>query len=467
MFVGREKECALLRSALEADGSAVMVYGKRKIGKTTLINKVVSEREERYVYFECCEDTMQVNISSFTDELVRCGILPVKMTFASFYDVFIYLNSLPYMLTVIIDEYPYLKEMTAGKAVDSEFQNIADNRLSNIHLILSGSHVGMMRDLLEEDNALYGRFSQIIKLGELSYRECEDFYPQLSYYDRLAFYGVFGGSPYVNGFIDPMLPLSENIKRTVLNEDSMLYIYASSMLISGFSKSINAGRILSALGNGKKRYSEIENKLGLEKNGNLSKQLKQLEDMELITHVYPVNKEEDGKKSTYVINDNLLRFYYCFIYGKRSALQMLGPDGFYSANIEKGMDDFLSRRFEETGREYFSFLAKTGKLPGIKNIGTYYYDDPANRKNGEFDIALEYEDSVTIIEAKFLKKPVTLTMLHHEAGQIREIPGIRLREIGFLSASGFEEKENGYIYYSAEDMYKKMEANIKHNRRPL
>ena len=106
-----------------------------------------------------------------------------------------------------------------------------------------------------------------------------------------------------------------------------------------------------------------------------------------------------------------------------------------------------------TGRSFFSLLAREGKLPGIRNIGTYYYDDPVDKKNGEFDIALDYGESVTIVEAEFLKNPMTRTMLHHEAGQIREITNLQLKNIGFLSTNGFEEKESGFLYFQSEDMY--------------
>ena len=453
MFVGREAELAAVDSALSADSGAIMIYGKRKVGKTTLIKQAIFNREEKYVYFECAADTMAANVQRFSEELARCGILPVTLGFSGFTAVFDYLNSLPYKLTVVIDEYPYLKEFTPPKAVDSEFQGIVDNRLGNIHLILSGSHVGMMKDLLDEGNALYGRFSCVIKLRELNYIKCADFYPGLSVYEKLSFYGVFGGSPYTNGFINPEKTLKENIISTILNENSALSFYASHMLISDFAKSTNAERILSSLGNGKKRYSEIEADLRMEKNGNLSKQLKVLEDIDLISHVYPINRQSDSKKSTYSINDNLLRFYYCFVYENRSALQILGPDEFYSAFIENKLGDFLARRFEETGRAFFSELARAGRLHGIRNIGTYYYDDPANRKNGEFDIALDFGNSVTVIEAKFLKCPMTLTMQHHEAGQIHKISDLKLMDTGFLSVNGFEEKEEGFLYFSGEDMF--------------
>ena len=97
--------------------------------------------------------------------------------------------------------------------------------------------------------------------------------------------------------------------------------------------------------------------------------------------------------------------------------------------------------------------AHAGKLKGIRNIGRYYYDDPKRKKNGEFDVVLEFADGYDVYEAKFLKNPMDLTMQHHEAGQIREIPGITVRQIGFISASGFTKTEEGYQYLDGTALY--------------
>ena len=154
-----------------------MVYGKRRVGKTTLIQKALDNCPYQTVYFECLKGTVQENIDSLVDELVRAKILPVALSFSTLQDVFTYLNTLPQKMVVVIDEYPYLKVMNEPTTVDSVFQSIIDNRLGNIELILSGSHIGMMKDLLQEKNALYinsnkptaGRTKAIHRRLELSF----------------------------------------------------------------------------------------------------------------------------------------------------------------------------------------------------------------------------------------------------------------------------------------------------------
>ena len=281
MFIGREKELVLLQQ--DYIGKAVMVYGKRRVGKTTLIQKALDNCPYQTVYFECLKGTVQENIDSLVDELVRAKILPVALSFSTLQDVFTYLNTLPQKMVVVIDEYPYLKVMNEPTTVDSVFQSIIDNRLGNIELILSGSHIGMMKDLLQEKNALYGRFAVTIKLNELNYLDTAKFYPDKTPYDKVAHYAVFGGSPFVNQALRPTATLRENIVSTILNPVSAVYLYASQLLLSDYSVKINAERIFAVIGNGKKRYSEIEDKLDVKKTGNLAKQMKPLRDLEIIS----------------------------------------------------------------------------------------------------------------------------------------------------------------------------------------
>ena len=232
----------------------------------------------------------------------------------------------------------------------------------------------------------------LIKLNELNYLEAAKFYPDKTPDDKAAHYAVFGGSPFVNQALQPTATIRENIISTILNPMSAVYLYASQLLLSDYSVKINAERIFSVIGNGKKRYTEIEDKLDVKKTGNLSKQIKSLIDLEIIARNSPINKIGDNKKSTFEINDNLLRFYFTFIYKNASALQVLGAEAFYDEYIAPALTDFISRRFEGICRDYFSHQVRSGKMKGVRNIGSYYYDDPAHRKNGEFDVALEFAD---------------------------------------------------------------------------
>ncbi len=452
MFIGREAEVAKIRAFLEKPSGSMMIYGKRKVGKTTLINHVLQD-EANTAYYECIKDSVKANISGLTDVLVRAKILPARIVFSSFQDLFQYLNSLNGTYNIVIDEYPYLKVTNKAETVDSVFQSVIDNCMGNVRLFLSGSHVGMMKDLLNEKNALYGRFDAVMQLKELRYTDAAGFYPDLSVYDKVALYAVFGGSPFVNEFIDGGKTLRENLVATVLNDSHSVYNYVDHLLVSDFNNAVGAERILSVLANGRKKYGEIEQQLQMDKNGLLSKQLKPLLDMEIVTRTFPINRPDDNKKVSYEINDNSLRFYYAYIYRNKSALQVIGPEAFYEEYVAPSILTFISHRFEELCRDYFSFMVKNGKLRGVRNIGMYYYDDIANRKHGEFDVVLQRTEGFDFYEAKYYKSPLRLSEMEEEEEQVRAIPGLTASRIGFIAASGFESADAKYVCITGEDLY--------------
>ncbi|MBR3430391.1 MAG: AAA family ATPase [Clostridia bacterium] len=455
MFIARIEELSKLSGAMRQTGHASLVYGKRRVGKTRLIKEALKQQEQSVIYYECIKGTMQENINAFVKLLSELQVLTFASSFQSFTDVFAFLNSLPRSFVIVIDEYPYLSSLADPETVDSVFQTVIDQRLSNIHLVISGSQISVMKDLLKKGNALYGRFQLILYLHELNYRDAALFYPSKTPYEKIAFYSVFGGSPFVLQELREEETLEENISRTILDESSSVFLYVSNLLLTDYSNAVNAERILSVLGNGKKKYSELEKALQANSTGNLAKQLKSLQATELVKQLYPINKPDDSKKKFYEINDNLVRFWYTYLYHNRSALQMIGAKEFFDQYISPTLlSEYVPHRFEDLCRNFFSHLAKSGQLPGITNIGTYYFDDPLRHRNGEFDVALAFGDQVQLFEAKYYKRPLALSEIHKEAGQIREIEVLKVVHLGFIAVNGFEKQEDGYSYYNGEDLYR-------------
>lgn len=120
--------------------------------------KALKNSNDKNIYYECIKSSIEDNIQGFVDVLVREQVLAVPLNFKTFIDVFAYLNTLPNTFNITINEYPYLKIFSNPETIDSMFQKIIDNNLSNISFFISGSHIGMMKNLLAEKNALYGRF---------------------------------------------------------------------------------------------------------------------------------------------------------------------------------------------------------------------------------------------------------------------------------------------------------------------
>lgn len=451
MFVGREEELALLRE--EHIGKAVMVYGKRRVGKTTLILKALEQCSYQTVYFECLKGTMQENINGLVQELVRVKVLPVPLAFSSLQDVFAYLNTLTQKMVVVVDEYTHLYAMNDSGVVDSFFQSIIDNRLSNIELILAGSHIGMMKDLLQERNPLYGRFATSIKLDEMNYLDAAKFYPDKSAYDKVAHYAVFGGSPFINQALNPAATLRDNIISTILNPMSPVYLYASHLVFSDSSLNVNAERIFSALGNDRKRYTEIEDTLGVKKTGNLAKQIKTLTDLEILARSIPINKPNDNKKATYELNDNLLRFYYAFVYKNSSALQVLGAEAFYDEYVAPVLTHFIAHHFEDICREYFSLQVRSGRMNGVRSIGSYYLDTAVRCEIKEFPVSVELADGYAVYLPKYSAQPMTIDEIHGEAQRMEGVNDPGIKQLGFISINGFVEQEKPYIYLDDNDIF--------------
>lgn len=451
MFVGREEELALLQH--EHIGKAVMVYGKKRVGKTTLILKALEQCPYQTVYFECLKGTIQDNIAGFVQELVRIKVLPVPLAFSSLQDVFAYLNTLPQKMVVVVDEYTHLYAMNDSGVVDSVFQSIIDSRLSNIELILVGSHIGLMKDLLQERNPLYGRFAASIKLDELNYLDASKFYPDKSAYDKVAHYAVFGGSPFINQALNPDATLRENIIGTVLNPMSPVYLYANQLVFSDNALNINTEHIFSVLGNDRKRYTEIEDALGVKKTGNLAKQIKTLTDLDILSRRIPINKPNDNKKATYELSYNLLRFYYTFVYKNASAFQVLGADAFYDEFIAPVLTDFIARRFEDICREYFSLQVRSGRMNGVRSIGSYYPDTAVRCENKAFSVSVELADGYAVYLPKYSAQPMTLDEIHGEAQRMEGVNDPGIKQLGFISINGFVEQEKPYIYLDDNDIF--------------
>lgn len=454
MFVGRQKEIQIIEEFADKRNQALLVYGKRRVGKTTLINHALNNKKN-FICFECLKDTLEENVKLFVN---LCGskgvVIPEYVSRDSFVSLFQYLNTLDSRFYIVIDEYPYLKELNDSQTIDSHFQSIIDNYLSNINLIISGSQVRMMETVLKEGNPLFGRFNKIIKLRELNYIEAKEFYPSYSIYDSIIMRSIFGGSPFVNQEIDDSLNYEDNIIHTLLDENSMIYQYADKVLLTDVSGELQARRILSYLGNSRKKYKEIQDKLDNKNTGIINRALDSLVELELVRKVQPINKKTDKKKGYYEISDNVLRFYYTYIYQNKNIIQDIGTRNFYNNYIKDTLISFVSLRFEDQVKEYYSLLSRNNIRNDIKEIGTYYYDDPISQTNGQFDVAINCNDGYEICEVKYYKDPLSVDLINHEVDQISKIKEIKVERISLVNVNGFTNNDLPYKQIDGEAIYK-------------
>ena len=453
IFRKREKELRELGSFLASTGrTAAMVYGIRQIGKSSLILQAM-EGQDDVLYFECLDSTIDENIKQLSRKARSQLGLPMLAAddIISFFEA---LKAFRRPFKVILDEYQYLKRNSQQGNMDSYMQSIIDSlRDSGMKLILSGSYVTDMKELLEKDNPLFNRFSLIIHLKEMDYLDASAFYPALSPYDKIALYGVFGGSPNALSLIDPSLSLEKNIKRLLLEENAPLRFYVEYVLFKELRKAQSANAVMDALGNSKFRFSEIEDRVrGIEEK-NLNRQLRVLLDMEAVEKISPINAKDDRRKTFYTITNNLVRFYYAYIFSYRDELRRLGPDTFYRMYIEPSIITFISYRAEAIARSYFIRKAHDEALGDVFDIGTYWYDDKHSRKNGEFDCVVRRRNSYDIYEVKYLRDRLSIRTMNEEITKIKAIEGLNVGRIGFISASGFESALPETEQITGEDLY--------------
>ena len=454
MFIGREKELSQLNVELSAwkRKTVVLVYGKRRVGKSTLIKEAAKKFDGVVVNHMCVTSTFEGNMELIYQSVSEAIGLP-NIRFGSLSEMMDYLGMIDKKVLLIIDEYPYLKQTKKKNEVDSYMQAVIEKLPENVKLILCGSYIAMMKELLEEENPLFGRFSLIQHIRDFDYLDAAKFYPELSVRDRVAFYAVFGGSPYVLENLDTRMTLKENIERFLLPETSLIRSHIENVVLKEIQKTFDA-RILAIIGNGKKRYSEIRDKIVNSQTGLLDKQLKILMDMETIQKTEPINRRSDKKKQFYEIVDNLMRFYFTFIFGKAGTIARIGEEQYFGRNIAASLEQFISRRFEGIALQYFHRAALLGKYPDIDDFGSYWYDDAATKSNGEFDCVIRCGEQYDFYECKYFDRAMTLEECQEEKAQLDNIKGINVSGVGFVCTGGFSfDSSDDFVLIDGKELY--------------
>ena len=468
MFIGRENELSELSDEIRNQDkkTAILIYGKRRVGKSTLISEAAKSYNGTVIHHVCVNSTFEGNLELLYQTVSEALALPA-VSFNTIFDMMSYLGSTGKNILLIIDEYPYLKQSGKKNEVDSYMQRVIDDLPLNVKLILCGSYIAIMKEILQEENPLFGRFTLIQHIREFDYYDASRFYPKLSTNDKIAFYSVFGGSPFVLENLDYNLSLRDNIKKTLLSETGVIRSHIENIMLKEIKKTFDS-RILVTLGNGKNRYTDISNKLQLTETGLLDKQLKILLDMETIRKTEPINRKDDKKKQFYEITDNLMRFYFTFIFGKAGTITRIGAEQFSRIKIDPLIDQFISRRFEGIALQYFHRMSVAGKIPDIEDYGSYWYDDPDTKTNGEFDCVIKrVGDKYDFYECKYYDRTMTQEECDLEKKQLSEIKGIDVSGIGFICSGGFAFKNSTeYDLVSGDDIYNSTSAGIKHRQLP-
>ena len=335
MFLGRNIEKKKLLDFINSPNmKTAIIYGRRRVGKSELITHCLEASNTKYLYYECKQTTEKNNVDSLLELLTELFELP-PLSFNSMEALLKYIYKLQDKedLILVLDEYPYLREIING--LDSIIQTIIDNKKSmKTKLILCGSYVDVMQSLLEEDNPLYGRFDLNVKLQPMDYFESSLFYPNFRLEDKVRIYSVFGGIPYYNVLINDKISVKENIINLIASSGARLENEISGYLKNQLSKINNANEAIEILARGFYKYKDIFEQSGIEKGPTLIDALDKLVSMGLVRKVTPINDEFNKKKIGYEISDSLARFYYKYIFRNKSRIQIMEPNIFYEKFIK-------------------------------------------------------------------------------------------------------------------------------------
>lgn len=460
-FFGRKENIEAISKFFNSDkDNAALIYGRRRVGKTELIKHCLKGTKTTSIYYECKETSEINNVMSLSEIIAETFGLP-PLAFDTFETclAFLYKQARDKELILVIDEYPYIRKVVEG--LDSIIQSFIDNNksTSKLKLILCGSYVETMKSLLSEENPLFGRFDLVMNLKAMDYYDSSLFYKDFSDEDKVRLYSVFGGIPYYNRRIDSSKTVKQNIIDLIASPGSRFENEVQMYLKSEISKMQNAYEVFEALAKGFVRFKDILSQSQVSSSPTLVDVLDKLISMDIVVKESPINDENNKKKAGYYISDQLTLFYFKYIYRNLSRLAVMDPETFYDKFIEADFEEHhVPLTFEQVCKQFLIRKNRSGELTdSFEKIGKYWYDDPVNHKNGEFDVVTENDDSYIFYEAKFRNEKLDKNLIWNEIQQVNST-GLVCNKYGFFSKSGYNEIDETYkkqlILYKLEDLYK-------------
>lgn len=413
MFIGRDKELNALDKLYKSDKfEFVVIYGRRRVGKTALINQFIGDKKS--IYFMGIESNEKQNLENLSKSIIEfsCGI-QTETFFSSFQGALEYAFKLAENERVIltIDEYPYVAR--SSKSLASTLQLLIDKYkdTSKLMLILCGSSMSCMEDhVLAYKAPLYGRRTAQMKIQPFDFEESCRYFHDLSDEDKALIYGIAGGTPQYLLQMSDKLSVEENIKNTYLNPMSFLYEEPVNLLKQEVREPAIYNAIITAIATGHSRMSEISTKVGEDTNV-CSNYIKNLINLGIIQKETPYG-EKASKKSIYSIENNMFYFWYRFVLDNNSAIARGAADLVYK-RIEPQLPNYMGRVFEEICKQYLWKQLLAGNTPiEFISLGRWWGNDPIQKSQAEIDIMGEQDSETALFaECKWRNEKVDLDIL--------------------------------------------------------
>ena len=446
-FVDRIDEAARLKDALAREKSSLVVmYGRRRLGKSTLIKRVLSEND---VYF--LADRSEGQHQRILLAKVIAQVFPDfdKLTYPDWESMFRAVNyRTDKRFTLCLDEFPYL--VKTNSAFPSILQNVWDEILkdSNVMLILSGSFISMMqKHALSYDSPLYGRRTAQMRLAPLPFT---DIYAvqKMPFDQAVEQYAVTGGIPKYLEFFEDGRPLEEQLKDTVLSKSGFLYEEPNFLLKSESVTAVNYFSIIKTIADGNHKLGKIAGILGQE-TSSLTPYLSTLLDLGFIEKRTPITKKnpEKSRKGLYFIADNFIRFWFRYVYPYKGELELDNMQIVLDEMHKDFREKFVAFVYEDICKTIFVELCRNEEITFTPSrIGSYWLNDFDG--DTEIDVvSVDHQNKrVFAGECKYHAKPVDAQVYFalkekvNNATEIRKaFPGYEVI-YGVFSKSGFTQR---------------------------
>ncbi|MDR0876690.1 MAG: ATP-binding protein [Treponema sp.] len=418
MFVGREKELAELERLYSTKTyQFVILYGRRRVGKSTLINQFIQNKQA--VYFTAVESDSRRNLELFSGILMKLRGIESEAMFSSWEKAFDEAALLSKKrLVLIIDEYPYLAQ--AEKSISSILQHYCDTVFKKIPImiILCGSSMSFMENqVLGYQSPLYGRRTAQMKIEPFGYGEAAAFVPKYTLEQKALVYGISGGIPKYLELINDSLSIKNNIIKNYLIITGYLYEEPVNLLKQELREPAKYNMIIEAIAKGATRMNDISTKTGLDSSA-VSNYINSLISLGILRKESAVTEEKNKRKTLYRLADTMFIFWYRYVFGNEFSIVTGDAESLYDNEIEVNLNHFMGPVFEKMCAEYLGRLnaIHQGKvLPfKIRQLGRWWGSNPVTKTEEEIDLlgVNEKLSSALFCECKYRNQPTDLSVLN-------------------------------------------------------
>ena len=443
MFIGRVSEMNELEQRWQRRQFEFgVVYGTRRIGKTTLLQEFVKGKNA--FYFQARKADEKDNLNAFSREFRKSQGLDEHVSYNSFSDAFdsIADRSKKQRMILIIDEIAYLCQKS--KALLSLLQFYIDGafRKANLMIILSGSNVSFMEEILNNRNdPLYQRATFQIHLEKMPFGEARQFVADSTAEEQVQYLGLFGPHPYYLGMIDHAVSFQENVRRLLYSKYGTLLDAPEKIMPTGVSDQNMYNSIIQAVARGKRFSKEIAEAVGVESNY-AAKYLSSLLQMQVLEKRESFIRNK--KTNYYVVGDSLLRFWYRFIFDQRDVIQNGFGEVLFNEDQE-GIFDFIARSFEDVALLWMDEQNRNGKLPVYYGpFRNYTVENSKLNRSVELDGLAEglgkNKQHLLVVECKYRKKPFNSSMLAHLKESVSLFDTYEVIDYYLISKTGFTDE---------------------------